>query len=177
MKKIHLFLFFLLLSIKKKNCFKKDIKNNILKNGMNSNILKNGMNSNILKKDGKEENVLKNDNIAGQTSKNEQNEGQKKQLRNKDVEKKGNTNNSIYSFASLKFIPFIVQSFIHTGAKLTQGQIEEKHIYNFEKSPTVRYLLIAEERKNNFLYIVFLVISFAVVLLISFFIFKFFFNL
>ncbi|GAB66951.1 hypothetical protein PCYB_103010 [Plasmodium cynomolgi strain B] len=83
----------------------------------------------------------------------------------------------LYSFVSLKFIPFIVHSLIHTGVNQIPREVEEKHIYNFEKSPAVRYMLIAQERRDNFMYICFLVVSFVVVILIAIFIFKFFFNL
>ncbi|KMZ86342.1 hypothetical protein PVMG_01291 [Plasmodium vivax Mauritania I] len=86
-------------------------------------------------------------------------------------------NKELYSFVSLKFIPFIVHSLIHSGVNQIPREVQEKHIYNFEKSPTVRYMLIAQERRDNFMYIFFLVVSFVVVILIAFFIFKFFFNL
>ncbi|ANQ08727.1 Uncharacterized protein PCOAH_00030610 [Plasmodium coatneyi] len=100
-------------------------------------------------------------------------EGAKKDMTEEDAQNK----KGIYSFMSLKFIPYLVYALANPGANQNPTPVEEKHIFNFEKSPTVRYMLMAQERRDNFMYMFFLVVSFVVVILIAIFIFKFFFNL
>ncbi|GAW81441.1 apical rhoptry neck protein [Plasmodium gonderi] len=98
--------------------------------------------------------------------------------RKKDMLIKGEgKKKDLYSFMSLKFMPFLANSFPPIEGNSIPTQIEPNHTYNFEKSPTIRYMLIAQERRDNFMYIFFIVISFVVVVLIAIFVFKFFFNL
>ncbi|CDU18815.1 hypothetical protein, variant [Plasmodium yoelii 17X] len=91
--------------------------------------------------------------------------------------KKNKKNKSTYSFMSLNLLPFIAHTSGYPNGNSIPPNETGVHFYNFEKSPTIQYMLIDEERKNSFLYIIFLVASFTVVVLIAFFIFKFFFKL
>ncbi|KJP85573.1 hypothetical protein AK88_04794 [Plasmodium fragile] len=101
------------------------------------------------------------------------------QAAKKDTSERNTQNKKgLYSFVSLEFIPFMVHTLMHAGANQNKpSEVEEKHIYNFEQSPTVRYMLMAQERRDNFMYMCFLVVSFIVIMLIAIFILKFFFNL
>ncbi|SBT36448.1 hypothetical protein POVWA2_032070 [Plasmodium ovale wallikeri] len=187
MKKVHLifFLLFLLLKCTKgKNCSWDNVKRKSFRNNVvHSNILEASIGRDIIRdgdwhggneqmgnKDGLVRNKskcmeTKRDGNVGSAVVAKEREGRQKQ------------SNNPYSFTSLQVIPFVVNSLIHTGISLIPRNVEEKHMYNFEKSPTVRYLLLAEGRKNSFLFIIFLILAFAVVVLASFFVFKFFFKL
>ncbi|CRG97892.1 apical rhoptry neck protein, putative [Plasmodium gallinaceum] len=160
MKKIYLLLI-LLINLKLKNCFRKNIKKNSLKNSIGD--LSSEKRENVLINDLKHLNKEKKD-ILKININSLNNEEKKKEKKNND-----------YSFLSLKIIPFILTSLLHTGVNQIPRD-NEIHHYAFEKSPIIRYMLRLEERKNSFLYIFFIVISFLVVIIIAFFIFKYFFN-
>ncbi|SOV11633.1 apical rhoptry neck protein [Plasmodium sp. gorilla clade G2] len=197
MKKIY-FILLILFHLNFMNCFRKydKNKNNSLISHSINNEEKNKKNNNNNNKNKKNDNSfsatsflneknknksytnvskIKNIYIRGESNKTtnieeeEEEEEKKNILNNNDKE----TN---YSFLSLKFFPFILTSLLHTGINQIPRNTDIE-LYEFEKSPMIRHMLVAEERKNAYTYMFFIVISFVVVLLIALFIFKFFFNL
>ncbi|CAD2094853.1 apical rhoptry neck protein, putative [Plasmodium vinckei brucechwatti] len=175
MKKIYLFFLILLININininyclsKKSIKRKAHLRNNLDNTNTNNIKDEWYNDNtenvkdLLKKE--EKRINKHNNPT--------------KLNDHNIKNEKRDNNSTYSFMSLNFIPFIGhQSGYPHGTSIPPNEMGV-HFYNFEKSPTIQYMLIDEERKNSFLYIIFLVVSFTVVVLVAFFIFKFFFKL
>ncbi|ETW53523.1 hypothetical protein PFUGPA_04538 [Plasmodium falciparum Palo Alto/Uganda] len=188
MKKIY-FILLILFHLNFMECFRKYDKNKnkiLISHSINNNnnsIKNNNNNNNSFSatsfsseknKNKSYTNVLKKKNIyireeSNKTTNIKEDEEKNKKINNNDKE----TN---YSFLSLKFFPFILTSLLHTGINQIPRNTEIE-LYEFEKSPMIRHMLVAEERKNAYTYMFFIVISFVVVVLIALFIFKFFFNL